>query len=714
MDRAEKLKKYGHKTGHKNRYVQKKQAFRQPGQKAAGLLAAGIAGLLILAVLVFFVFHRKKETAVLSYVTNEELASCMSFLQGDAMPNEWERHAKSYVTQSQLKDLVQNIGLAGTVSIAGGNGKLGRGYVMDCYEQILDYLDLAGAVQKKTILVLSWDGTSCQTPDGTLGGNLAGLGFSPFHTYGVYLLGDTILGIKSESEKTEALRQVQASSGGKDNIVSVTYEKARYEIPCNDKEGLKELRQASGSVSCTLCIKGGAITKIKNIKSSVPSDETKENGAAEKLADTVRVLLLNKGKIYYDSPIYLSCDSRWSVKKGKKETAKKPSEVLSVKSLKIKKGTFAVIEPSEADGRLFFTSQDGSKASKDYYGSFTVYRDADGYYIVNKVKIEKYLYSVVASEMPASFGTEALKAQAICARSYVYRQMAENDYSSYHAQIDDSTNYQVYNKSEVVEEDIQAVEATTGEVMYVKDELVNAYYFSSSVGHTATMEIWNEDENTYPYLKIKSLDPSAKAGQKLDLSKESDFKRYLENPDAASFDSGSRYFRWKAKAELSACLKELKEKIRQRREINPALITYFRTTGKKAQKAASLKGFGGVEKMYCTKRGKSGAILVLTIQFEFGKVEIRSEYNIRSIAGCALEQITYADGTVDTASRFLPSAYFTISFDKKSRRYLLAGGGNGHGMGMSQYGAAGMARAGWDYKKILSFYYDGAEIKKVH
>ncbi len=117
--------------------------------------------------------------------------------------------------------------------------------------------------------------------------------------------------------------------------------------------------------------------------------------------------------------------------------------------------------------------------------------------------------------------------------------------------------------------------------------------------------------------------------------------------------------------------------------------------------------------MYCSKRGKSGAILVLTVQFEFGKVEIRSEYNIRSILGCAMEQITYADGTTDTSVRFLPSAYFSISFDKKSSRYVLTGGGNGHGMGMSQYGAAGMARAGWNYKQILEFFYDGARVQHI-
>ena len=79
-----------------------------------------------------------------------------------------------------------------------------------------------------------------------------------------------------------------------------------------------------------------------------------------------------------------------------------------------------------------------------------------------------------------------------------------------------------------------------------------------------------------------------------------------------------------------------------------------------------------------------------------------------------MEKITYADGTQDTSVRFLPSAYFSIDFNKKSKRYLLCGGGNGHGMGMSQYGAAGMNAEGWDYRKILKFFYDGAQIKKVY
>lgn len=710
MDRAEKLKKYGTRYSHSVKVG--------TGRRSAnvGMFAAFAAAVIVCAAgLLFFVFRYHKEESAFVFVTKAELASCMSFLSEDALPKEWEEDAQSYVTQSQIKDLIQNIGLAGIVSAAGGNDRLKREEVMDRYEQILDYLDLEGAVSKKTVLVLSVDGKSCRTQDGMLELGCPSQGLTNFHTYGMYIMDDKIVGIKAESEKTVALREVQvrAVSGNK---VQAVYDRQQYEITCKDKEGFGMLQEAQ-EASCTLCIKGGAVTKIKQMEKAV-SDQKEENAAEkvaaekEKPSDTVKVLLLNQGAIHYDR-IYLAGDGKWTVKKNGKKTTQKKSDVVSVKKLKIKNGGHITAEPADSGGKLYLTDKKGGRISKGYDGRLTVYKDAQGYYVVNQVKVENYLYSVVASEMPASFGTEALKAQAVCARSYVYRQMASEDYRDYHAQIDDSTNYQVYNKSEAVDADIQAVKATAGEVMYLDDEIVNAYYFSSSFGRTSNMEIWGQKETDYPYLKIKSLNASDRSDRKKDLSDEKDFKNYIKAKEPDVFDSGSRYYRWQAKAELSASVKELKEKIKQRQEINPDHFVFYSTAKNKVRKVSSLKGFGGVEKMYCSKRGKSGAVLVLTIRFEFGKVEVKSEYNIRSIIGCAMEQITYADGTTDTASRFLPSAYFSIAFHEKSGRYVLTGGGNGHGLGMSQYGAAGMARAGWDYKKILTFFYDGVQVENI-
>ncbi len=710
MDRAAKLKKYGTKHSH---VLGKKNRDASVEIKVAVIVAVMICALGLL----FFAFHHKKEESALGYVTKAELASCMSFLLEDTLPKEWQQDADSYVTQGQMKELIRNIGLAGIVSVSGGNEPLKREEVMNYYEQILDYLDLDHSVNEKMILILSSDGKSCQTQLGSLKWECPVQGIADFYTYEVYIQDQKILGIKAQSEKTAALREVQVYSVS-DDKVQVTYEQEEYEIACKDKEGLKELKGAAAS--CTLCIKGGAITKVKNISKENAAkgkedkegkEEIKEKSASQ--PDTVKVVLLNQGAVHYDQ-IYLACDGKWTIKKNEKKTVHKKTDVVSVKKLKIKKGKFAVAEPAKAEGKLYLTDKKGNPVSKGYYGTITIYKDGQGYYLVNKVNIEKYLYSVVASEMPAAFGSEALKAQAVCARSYVYRQMAAEDYRDYHAQIDDSTNYQVYNKSDVVNADMQAVEATAGEVMYAQDEIVNAYYFSSSFGRTANMEIWGQKEKDYPYLKIKSLNPADTSSDKLDLSDEEDFRKYISKKEADVFDSSSRYYRWQAKAELSACTKELKEKIKIRQEINPNQFTFYSTAKKKVRKVSSLKGFGGAKKMYCSKRGKSGAVLVLTIQFEFGKVEIKSEYNIRSIIGCTMEQITYADGTTDTGSRFLPSAYFSLSYHKKSGRYVLTGGGNGHGMGMSQYGAAGMAQAGWNYKQILTFFYDGVKVQTIN
>lgn len=711
MDRAAKLKKYGGKSIRSR----KKHVSRTADTNVPGWM--GIAGIAIVAVglagLLFYLFGHKKENTALMYVTKKELASCMSFLMEDALWKEWEKDEDDYVTQGQIRELIQNIGLAGMVTAGGGNDRLKREEVMNYYEQILDYLDLENAVQKETILVLSSDEASCQTSDGRLYTPAGTPELKDFYTYGVYRTDQTILGIRAESEKTQVLRQVQVEAVSNDSVQAV-YEKNEYEIPCKDREGLKALKGVSGA-SCTLCIKGGAITKIKHIEggnAASDKDKKEKTAAAQKLPQTVKVLILNEGAVHYDQ-IWLACDGKWSVKKNQKKTVHKKSDVVSVKKLKIKKGAYAVAQPSEAGGRIWLTDQDGNRISKGYFGSMTVYKDREGYYLVNKVDIEKYLYSVVASEMPASFGVEALKAQAVCARSYVYRQIASGSLEKYHAQIDDSTNYQVYNKSDIVDADIQAVEDTAGEIMYAQEDIVNAYYFSASFGRTSNMEIWGQEEDAYPYLNIRSLNPKDQQDQIKDLSKEKDFRAYIQTKDTDVFDSDSRYYRWQARVELSAKLKELKERIVQRQKISPEQFTFYATTKKKARKVSSMKGFGGVKKMYCSRRGKSGAVLVLTIQFEFGKVEVKSEYNIRSIIGCAMEQITYADGTTSTGSGFLPSAYFSIDFQKKSKRYVLTGGGNGHGMGMSQYGAAGMARAGWDYKKILTFFYDGVVIRNV-
>ena len=86
--------------------------------------------------------------------------------------------------------------------------------------------------------------------------------------------------------------------------------------------------------------------------------------------------------------------------------------------------------------------------SNGYAGTIEVRSTENGYTVVNELPLEEYLYAVVPSEMPSSFSPEALKTQAVCARSYVYMQLMRADLAAYGAHINDSTSYQVYNKVE--------------------------------------------------------------------------------------------------------------------------------------------------------------------------------------------------------------------------------------------------------------------------
>ena len=116
------------------------------------------------------------------------------------------------------------------------------------------------------------------------------------------------------------------------------------------------------------------------------------------------------------------------------------------------------------------------------YTHLDVYkRQADGLVLVNDLYLEDYLTKVVPSEMPSSYEKEALKAQAVCARTYAYRQIQGNAYSQFGAHVDDSTNYQVYNNKETDEKTTAAVKDTYGKMLFYEDKAVEAFYFLSLI-----------------------------------------------------------------------------------------------------------------------------------------------------------------------------------------------------------------------------------------
>ena len=147
------------------------------------------------------------------------------------------------------------------------------------------------------------------------------------------------------------------------------------------------------------------------------------------------------------------------------------------------------IEPVERG--IMVKSIRRTQGNPTYLGTLDIYKTDQGFVLVNEVSLEEYLCSVVPSEMPSSYPAEALKAQAICARTYSSRYFNNMGYPEYGAHMDDSVMYQVYNNIATSPEAIAAVEATSGQILCdVEERLVDTFYYSTGHSEFEKEEPW--------------------------------------------------------------------------------------------------------------------------------------------------------------------------------------------------------------------------------
>ena len=203
----------------------------------------------------------------------------------------------------------------------------------------------------------------------------------------------------------------------------------------------------------------------------------------EDAADQIRVLILGDGfQSRYHERIEITCPGSVRKVQGDSETMLDPGSVVSVTS---GDGTCSawrlILEPQDGS-ELTVTSLNRAQGQPSYAGRLEILDTDDGLVLVNELELEDYLKKVIPSEMPSSYEKEALKAQAVCARTYAFMQRKSNTYSAYGAQIDDSTQFQVYNNVEPDEKTAQAVQETYGKMLYYDGNPITAYYFSTSCG----------------------------------------------------------------------------------------------------------------------------------------------------------------------------------------------------------------------------------------
>ena len=431
-----------------------------------------------------------------------------------------------------------------------------------------------------------------------------------------------------------------------------------------------------------------------------------QNHSVSAARDPLIRVLISKNRnlrIRSDKSIPLIIEGqKFSNKKIKGLTLKKESNRTTIFFDKNKQKIYdlknkAKIVVKSSDGRGIWVGQ------KRYSGKINLYILDSEILVINILGIEKYLSSVVGSEMPSKWPLEALKAQAIASRTYALKQKGNSFYD-----IDSTNKNQVYSGLEArTYKTTRAVRSTRSLVLIYKNKLINALFHSSSGGMTEnSQDVW---KNEYPYLS-----------------------------SVKDFDENNPKLRWQKKFSNEE-LKSLFPKIGGIKKIEILNIT---NTGR--VKNVKLLGYYGSDQMSGVDIRKRMNLKSNFVRFEFIEDnEIESNNNnsklltINQFEDAPLTHIVKAGENLnDIATKYNVNVYEIIDLNSikdsslininqilliprnssntsstTERILVVSGFGSGHGVGMSQWGAKYMATKGLKAEEILKHFYKGAKIK---
>lgn len=439
----------------------------------------------------------------------------------------------------------------------------------------------------------------------------------------------------------------------------------------------------------------------------------------EEKMENIRVLIKNSdfSGMTHDE-VQVSCDTDFFITYGKSEEEKTDNfqageTVVINKNSDYFKGKRVIIKPAVLSGKIKLLHLNRSQGVPEYRGSIELTQEEDAIYVINEVLLEEYLYSVVPSEMPASYPTEALKAQAVCARTYAYAKMLHSPLAWYGAHVDDSTAYQVYNNIAEKAEATKAVKETAGMLLSCGEELVGAYYYSTSCGFGTTAAVWKSGNEDIPYLQAKDIGSEQGVYTAESLMEEETFKKFISEQENSDFEKEEGWYRWSYAVE-KVNSENIEERLKARYDANGQLILTMNKDGEYESK--KIKNIGKIKDIFIEKRNPGGVADELVIVAENAQLKVMSEYNIRYVLNDGETQVKRQDGSEVSSKSLLPSAFCVIDAQKEDgvvAGYTVTGGGYGHGVGMSQNGAKSMAEQGWNYEDILTFFYDGSSLRPM-
>lgn len=348
-------------------------------------------------------------------------------------------------------------------------------------------------------------------------------------------------------------------------------------------------------------------------------------------------------------------------------------------------GTFIVFDMEHSRGQFSAGSEDRAYRGLLRFGPSTT----GGVTLVNELDIESYLYSIVPSEMPASWPRAALEAQAVAARSYTIANLGRFDSRGFDLLGSvRSAFYRGYSGESP--RTTRAVDATRGQVLTVNGATVPAYYSANNAGHSdRAADVWGR---AVPGISSVADPQLAWDGQPRRPDELLDW--LTDSPDSYSaispFVSRNSY-RWEHWVDAAELLERVGEEIGE--------IHSLRTSG----------------------RTPAGRVTAVTIEGNNGTRTVTGDAIRQRIGGIRsnlfVVEPVFAPAeshTGESSGGAADSGGSAHNGESRPRAFIFRGGGWGHGVGMDQTGAAGMASVGARAEAILNHYFPDAELTAAY
>lgn len=457
----------------------------------------------------------------------------------------------------------------------------------------------------------------------------------------------------------------------------------------------------------------------------------------------------------------------------------KNSTIIKNKMFSFSNTMVVGISSNSTDSYIQVCDRNYKNKTLKYRGSLAIQIYNEEIALVNKLSLEEYLYAVVGSEMYTSWPLEALKAQAVAARTFAYQKMLSprNSIADIYDTVSDQAYYGFNEETQSIR---QAVNETKGFVITKNNSPITAFYSSNAGGTTSYgTEVWGSNIS-YTSVKDSPYD-SVAMNNVMDWYRilrsngdvgyiRSDFINitskqhylgfkygYLNDNDVNMRTAPSLYYSTVITTlpnrEEIVILDTVKENNAYSWIAGPLSADFITENINKYDLQNVSEFTQPILDLNVASRGPSGRVMLLangstpipikspdsyrnllgglsvgiqSTQFEIeqtGTVEVLGAYGISKTTVDMQNEIYVqsANGTSSLSQTnnnqdeyFVLGANNQLRVATKNQNYIFTGKGLGHGIGMSQWGAKGMADAGYTYQEILGYYYDNVQIKKIY